>query len=226
MQVDQRGALGVLPHPGHEFLEVRARVGGHLVAGMTEIVEVNAVEADSGQRGKPDTLAEIRVRDGCSRRGGEDERAGERDPVQMLPHVGNDQLGERNGTNTGLGLGRAEAVALAVVVELACTRMVRASTQHRRRNWPRTISAKIDHALAYFREIGSTEGIEIRTHGTVLYNSIYRFDDQMIVNPHVYGKMAPHAPALHLRRLSAGTLFSTYADSFDAVWATAAPHEL
>lgn len=89
---------------------------------------------------------------------------------------------------------------------------------------PHTISAKIDHALAYFREVGGTQGIEIRTHGTVLYNSIYRFDDEMIVNPHVYGKMASHAPALHLRRLSAGTLFTTYEDSFNAVWAAAVPH--
>jgi hypothetical protein len=88
---------------------------------------------------------------------------------------------------------------------------------------PNTISAKVDHALAYFRELQGVEGIEIRTHGTVLYNSIYRFDNEMIVNPHVYGKMAPHAPALHLRRLSAGTLFTTYAESFDAVWETSKP---
>ena len=65
-------------------------------------------------------------------------------------------------------------------------------------------------------------GIEVRTHGTVLYNSIYRFDDEMIVNPHVYGKVASHAPALHLRRLSAGDLFTTYEDSFTAVWEGAA----
>lgn len=88
-----------------------------------------------------------------------------------------------------------------------------------------TISAKIDHALAYFRPLSDVDGIHIRTHGTVLYNSIYRFDDEMIVNPHVYGKMAPHAPALHLRRLSAGTLFTTYADSFDAVWPQASPYK-
>jgi hypothetical protein len=40
----------------------------------------------------------------------------------------------------------------------------------------------------------------------------------MIVNPHVYGKVAAHAPALHLRRLSAGDLFTAYEDSFTAVW--------
>ncbi|MGH3942997.1 MAG: hypothetical protein ACRDTG_31120 [Pseudonocardiaceae bacterium] len=43
----------------------------------------------------------------------------------------------------------------------------------------------------------------------------------MIVNPHVYGIPAPHAPALHLRWPSAGTLFETYAQSFDRVWETA-----
>lgn len=81
-----------------------------------------------------------------------------------------------------------------------------------------TISAKIDHALAFFKPLADTPGVEIRTHATVLYNSIYRFDDEMIVNPHVFGKLAAHAPAMHVRRLSAGDLFSTYADSFDVVW--------
>jgi hypothetical protein len=81
-----------------------------------------------------------------------------------------------------------------------------------------TIAAKIDHALAFFSTLAGAPGIEMRTHGTVLYNSLHRFDDQMIVNPHVYGKIAAHAPALHLRRLSAGDLFTTYEDSFTAVW--------
>lgn len=88
-----------------------------------------------------------------------------------------------------------------------------------------TISAKIDHALSYFRPLADVPGIDIRTHDTVLYNSIFRFDDEMIVNPHVYGKMAAHAPAMHLRRLSAGDLFTTYADSFTAVWDGAKRHE-
>jgi hypothetical protein len=85
-----------------------------------------------------------------------------------------------------------------------------------------TIAAKIDHALAFFSVLSGVPGIEVRTHGTVLYNSIYRFDDEMIVNPHVYGKVASHAPALHLRRLSAGDLFTIYEDSFTAVWEAAA----
>jgi hypothetical protein len=47
----------------------------------------------------------------------------------------------------------------------------------------------------------------------------------MIINPHVYGKMAPHAPALHLHRLSAGSIFDTYRESFDAVWFQADPYD-
>jgi transcriptional regulator with XRE-family HTH domain len=85
----------------------------------------------------------------------------------------------------------------------------------------RAIPAKIENALAYFQALNGFDGVEIRQHDTVLYNSIYRFDDQMIINPHVYAKTAPHAPALHLRRLSGGDLFSTYAESFDAVWKNA-----
>lgn len=85
------------------------------------------------------------------------------------------------------------------------------------------IAAKVRNALAYFSRIAEVPGVEIRCHGTTLYNSIYRYDDEMIVNPHVYGLTAPHAPALHLRRLSAGSLFETYARSVDAVWETAKP---
>lgn len=65
-----------------------------------------------------------------------------------------------------------------------------------------TVSAKIRRTLAFFKPVSGVDGIEIRCHGTALYNSIYRYDDDMIVNPHVYGFQAPHASALHLRRLS------------------------
>jgi len=85
------------------------------------------------------------------------------------------------------------------------------------------LTTKIRNALAFFRTLDGAPGVEVRCHGTTLYNSIYRYDDEMIVNPHVYGIPAPHAPALHLRRLSAGCLVETYAQSFDRVWETAKP---
>jgi hypothetical protein len=85
------------------------------------------------------------------------------------------------------------------------------------------MAAKVRNALAFYRPLDSIPGIEIRCHGTTLYNSIYRFDEEMLVNTHVYGFMAAHAPLLHLCRLSGGDVFETYSESFENVWNTACP---
>ncbi|HEX5117115.1 MAG TPA: DUF5919 domain-containing protein [Pseudonocardiaceae bacterium] len=84
-----------------------------------------------------------------------------------------------------------------------------------------SIAAKARNSLAFFRPLDDVSGVQIRCHGTTLYNSIYRFDDEMLVNTHVYGFMAGHAPVLHLRQLSAGNMFQTYAESFETVWSQA-----
>ena len=68
-----------------------------------------------------------------------------------------------------------------------------------------------------------TENVEIRLHRTVLYNSIYVADDQLLVNSHVYGAPAQNAPVLHLRRVAGGDMVTTYLDSFERVWAGAVP---
>jgi hypothetical protein len=83
------------------------------------------------------------------------------------------------------------------------------------------IPAKIRNVMAFYRPLREVDGISVRFHGTTLYNSIYRFDEQMLVNTHVYGFPAAHAPVLHLRRLSGGDLFDTYADSFERIWSSA-----
>jgi hypothetical protein len=86
-----------------------------------------------------------------------------------------------------------------------------------------TLAAKVRNALAYYKPLKDVPNVEVRCHSTTLYNSIYRFDDEMLVNTHVYGFMAGHAPLLHLRRLSGGDLFETYSESFESVWTTAKP---
>lgn len=86
-----------------------------------------------------------------------------------------------------------------------------------------TVAAKVRNALAFYKPLDGLPNVSIRSHGTTLYNSIYRFDDDMLVNTHVYGFIAGHAPVLHLRRLSGGELFETYSESFDAVWNAAKP---
>ncbi|WP_035859632.1 helix-turn-helix transcriptional regulator [Kitasatospora cheerisanensis] len=87
------------------------------------------------------------------------------------------------------------------------------------------IESRCRLALLHYRPLLGTPGIEIRTHGTTLYNSLYRADDQVLVNAHVWGANAFAAPVWHLRRTGAGKLFDTYAASFDAVWNAALPVE-
>ncbi|MFE7128028.1 helix-turn-helix domain-containing protein [Streptomyces sp. NPDC057617] len=78
-------------------------------------------------------------------------------------------------------------------------------------------------ALMHYRPLAGVSGFEVRTHATTLYNSIYRADDQVMVNAHVWGVNTYGAPVWHLRRSGEGSMFDTYASSFDAVWETATP---
>ncbi|WP_067829688.1 helix-turn-helix domain-containing protein [Actinomadura kijaniata] len=87
------------------------------------------------------------------------------------------------------------------------------------------MAAKIRNALVLYRPLRGIEGIEFRFHRTVLYNSIYRADDQLLVNTHVYGVTAPYAPVWHLRKIPGGELASIYLESFERVWERATPLE-
>jgi transcriptional regulator with XRE-family HTH domain len=79
------------------------------------------------------------------------------------------------------------------------------------------IEARCYQAFLHYSPLIGTEGVEIRQHGTTLYNSIYIGDDTMLVNVHRYGMNAYAAPVLHLHRRSEGGMFDGYADSFDQV---------
>ncbi|WP_183067275.1 helix-turn-helix domain-containing protein [Streptomyces sp. gCLA4] len=87
------------------------------------------------------------------------------------------------------------------------------------------IESRCRLALMHYRPLADVPGIELRTHSTTLYNSLYRADDEVLVNAHVWGVNAYGAPVWHLRRHDAGGMFDTYADSFNAVWETARPVE-
>ena len=93
--------------------------------------------------------------------------------------------------------------------------------------WPEALSGEqIDDAMAakvrgvirMYRPLSETEGAEIRLHDTVLYNSIYRADEQFLINMHVYGVPASNAPFMHLRRVAGGDMANMYETSFERVW--------
>ncbi|MEU7317629.1 XRE family transcriptional regulator [Streptomyces sp. NPDC007083] len=85
------------------------------------------------------------------------------------------------------------------------------------------IESRCRLALMHYRPLVGVPGVEVRTHATTLYNSIYRADDEALINAHVWGVNAYGAPVWHLRRSGKGGMFDTYAASFDAVWETATP---
>jgi hypothetical protein len=81
------------------------------------------------------------------------------------------------------------------------------------------IVSRAELALKHYEPLRGYPGAEVHIHATTLY----RFDDVMLVNTHVWGLSAFGAPVVHLRRLVDSGLFDMYAQSFEAVWATAKP---
>ena len=83
------------------------------------------------------------------------------------------------------------------------------------------IESRCRLALMHYRALLEIDGIDVRTHRTTLYNSIYRVDDEALINSHMYAINAFGVPVLHIRHIPAGNMFTAYSESFDAVWATA-----
>ncbi len=88
---------------------------------------------------------------------------------------------------------------------------------------PGGLEGRIQLHRRYLRDVATLPGVEIRTHGTTLYNSLFRFDQDLMVNGHAYGEPAGHSPVLHLRRVPGGRVWDHYMRSFETVWAGAEP---
>jgi transcriptional regulator with XRE-family HTH domain len=86
-----------------------------------------------------------------------------------------------------------------------------------------TLAAKVRSALVYYRSLVDIDGCELRLHSTTLYASLFRYDDDILVNPHAFGAPASANPTLHFRRLDGGTVADHYMNSFERVWVAAMP---
>ncbi|MEU2031247.1 helix-turn-helix transcriptional regulator [Nocardia amamiensis] len=87
------------------------------------------------------------------------------------------------------------------------------------------IPARVRMALAYYSPLLGVPGVQFHLHRTTLYNSVFRFDDQMLINQHIYGTYGYVAPILHLRRVEGANLFDTYDKSFHRVWDMSYPFD-
>ncbi|WP_165035153.1 XRE family transcriptional regulator [Candidatus Protofrankia californiensis] len=85
------------------------------------------------------------------------------------------------------------------------------------------VSARIRLSLTHLQMAISRPGVHINLHDTTLYTSIFRFDDTIMANTHVYGSPAAQSPVLHIRRVPGGRLFDHYMTSLDKVWQQSRP---
>jgi transcriptional regulator with XRE-family HTH domain len=128
--------------------------------------------------------------------------------AQSNPRVAR-MLAERaaNGVNVRLCFGDPDGQAVAV--------------RGREEGIGDTLAAKIRASLTYYRPLLPEAGCEVRLHDTTLYNSIFRYDETLLVNPHIFGQPASANPVLHLKRADANGWFDSYTESFETVWAVA-----
>ena len=85
------------------------------------------------------------------------------------------------------------------------------------------LAARCRLTWSYCSQMFDVPGIEARQHAATLYNSIFRFDDSALVNPHTYGAAASHSPVLHFQKVAGGRLFAHHMAGFDRTWESAKP---
>lgn len=89
------------------------------------------------------------------------------------------------------------------------------------------MSAKVRNAIALTAPLMSSANVDLHVHDTVLYNSIYRADDQLFANQHIYGIPAAQAPVLHLQDCGApGDMTAAHRDCFQRIWNSSTPAKI
>ncbi|MEU4293199.1 XRE family transcriptional regulator [Kribbella sp. NPDC026596] len=76
-------------------------------------------------------------------------------------------------------------------------------------------------ALSLLQPLLPYDGFELRLHDIVLYNSLYRVDDHLLVNQRAYGIVEAESPVFQYRRATGGDMFLSYLASFETIWSQA-----
>jgi hypothetical protein len=87
------------------------------------------------------------------------------------------------------------------------------------------IPARVRMALSYYAPLADVPGVQFRLQSETLYNSIFVYDSEMLINQHIYGTYGYMAPILHLRRMEGADFFDMYIRSFERVWEISSPVE-
>ncbi|MFK0116462.1 hypothetical protein [Streptomyces sp. NPDC090994] len=87
---------------------------------------------------------------------------------------------------------------------------------------PLTVSTRIQITLDALSRIEG-DGVEARLSDGHIALSVFRFDDEMLVTPHLANLLGHDSPLLHLRRRGEGGLFDRFAEHVEALWTEARP---
>lgn len=84
------------------------------------------------------------------------------------------------------------------------------------------LAGRVELVLQYVSSALGHPGVECRLHDDTLYASLFRFDSEILVNTHAWGRRAADNPVLHLRYNRDG-FAGPWIDSFERVWSQARP---
>ena len=83
---------------------------------------------------------------------------------------------------------------------------------------PDGMGARVRNTLRHLEPLKGLPNIEVRQYASPMYNSVFRFDQEMLVTPHLYGTPGYLAPLLHLQRGTAEGPFDQFVAHVDRLW--------
>lgn len=91
-----------------------------------------------------------------------------------------------------------------------------------------SVSTRIRTTFEHLDRLGPLEGLETRVSAHLdavnhVSLSVFRFDDNALVTPHLARLVGHDSPLLHLRRQGDGGMFDRFAEHSEELWARARP---
>ncbi len=88
---------------------------------------------------------------------------------------------------------------------------------------PLTVGTRIRITLDALEKIREAPGVAARFSDQHISLSVFMFDDEMLVTPHIANLLGHESPMLHLRRLGDDGLYDRFASHVEALWETGRP---
>ncbi|GAA5068641.1 hypothetical protein GCM10023336_52010 [Streptomyces similanensis] len=91
-----------------------------------------------------------------------------------------------------------------------------------------SVSTRINITLEHLHRLGPLNGVEARFSAPLdainhVSLSVFRFDSEALVTPHLARLVGHDSPLLHLRRQSDGGMFDRFAEHAEELWSRAEP---